>query len=456
LLDRASRSNFRVLRVTRYVLSSRRLEMKILIIGNGGREHALLLKLRADAPDAEFFITRGNGGTAGLAAPLPLDPGDVPAIAAWSEQNRVDLVVCGPEAPLAEGIAEQCARRGVPLFGPDGGAARIESSKAYAKRLMRQAGVPTAAFSAFTEFDGAAAFIRRQGAPIVVKASGLAAGKGAVVCDTVDDALEQARSMLAGAAFGAAGRQIVVEEFMEGEELSVFALTDGTHVLTMLPAQDHKRIGEGDTGPNTGGMGAYAPVSIAGDALLERIRREILLPTLAALRADGNPFRGLLYAGLMLTADGPRVIEFNARFGDPETQVVLPLLASSLLEPMLAIARGESIRDMRLAWRDDAAVTTVLAAAGYPGSIQRGQPIWIPAEVEAAADIIVYHAGTAVRDDRLVTAGGRVLNVTAIAPDMAAAAQRSRWAAELIGFDGKQYRRDIWWRELQRLAERSP
>jgi phosphoribosylamine---glycine ligase len=423
--------------------------MKILIIGNGGREHALLLKLRADAPAAEFFITRGNGGTAGLATPLPLDPADAPGLAVWARHNGIELAVCGPEGPLAEGISEQFERQGVPLFGPSLGAANIEASKAYAKALMRKAGVPTAAFGTFTALPDAEAFIRRHGAPIVVKASGLAAGKGAVVCATVEEALDTARAMLTEQAFGIAGAQIVVEEFLEGEELSVFALTDGRDALLMMPAQDHKRIGEGDTGPNTGGMGAYAPVSTGTPELLEEVRRRIITPTLAELHADGHPFRGLLYAGLMLTRDGPQVIEFNARFGDPETQVVLPLLATSLLEPMLAIARGSSIRGMTLSWKAGAAVTTVLAAAGYPGRVRSGDLITIPAEA-AGGDVVVYHAGTVLRDGRLLTAGGRVLAVTGTGPDLATAAERSRDAAARIEFEGKQYRRDIGWRELVR------
>jgi phosphoribosylamine---glycine ligase len=430
--------------------------MKILIIGNGGREHALLHRLRMDDPAAEFFITRGNGGTHGLATPLPLDPGDGPALAVWSEQNGIDLCICGPEAPLAAGIGDIFLRHSIPFFGPTLGAANIEASKAWAKALMKRAGVPTAAFGTFNDYDRAASFIRDRGAPIVVKASGLAAGKGAVVCETVDDALATARGMLTGNDFGAAGSQIVVEEFLHGEELSVFALTDGVDVLMMLPAQDHKQIGEGDTGPNTGGMGAYAPVRTATGPLLEVVRNTILLPTLRALHGDGHPFRGLLYAGLMLTDDGPQVIEFNARFGDPEAEVVLPMLQSSLLEPMLAIARGEPIRGMSLQSKPGAAVTTVLAAAGYPGKPERGQEITIPAEVTAADDIVVFHAGTVLRDGRLFTAGGRVLAVTALADDMETAAARSRWAAEAIHFDGKQFRRDIGWRELQRLDAPPP
>ncbi|HSJ24792.1 MAG TPA: phosphoribosylamine--glycine ligase [Longimicrobiales bacterium] len=426
--------------------------MKILIIGNGGREHALLHKLHQDAPDAEFFITRGNGGTHALATSLPLDPGDAPALAAWAEQNRVALAVCGPEGPLASGIADLFTRSRIPFFGPTLGAANIEASKAYAKSLMKKAGVPTAAFDAFTELSKATSFIRQHGAPIVVKASGLAAGKGAVVCMTEEEAIDAAQSMLTGNAFGEAGAQIVIEEYLEGEELSVFALTDGMDALLMLPAQDHKRIGEGDTGPNTGGMGAYAPVRLATPELMDDVRRRIILPTLRALHADGHPFRGLLYAGLMLTKDGPEVIEFNCRFGDPEAEVVLPMLESSLLEPVLAIARGESVKGMELAWRDGAAVTTVLAAAGYPGKVERGAAITVPPEVTAAEGVTVYHAGTALKEGTLVTNGGRVMAVTGVGPDMQAAAERSRRAAEAISFEGKQYRRDIGWRELERLG----
>jgi len=426
--------------------------MKILIVGNGGREHALLRKLRADAPDAQFWITRGNGGTATLATHLPLDPTDVPALAVWSEQNGIDLCVCGPEIPLSMGIADQFAAHGVPLFGPTASAAAIESSKAYAKQLMKRAGVPTAAFGTFHTFPEAAAFIREHGAPIVVKASGLAAGKGAVVCESVEEAEDTARAMLAGESLGAAGSEIVIEEFLEGEELSLFALTDGVDALPMLGAQDHKRIGEGDTGANTGGMGAYAPVSIATSSLIDRVQREILLPTLAALRDDDRPFRGLLYAGLMITGEGPKVIEFNARFGDPETQVVVPMLVSSLLEPMHAIARGGSIRNASLTWRSGAALTTVLAASGYPGTYRKGLEVVIPADVALADHVHVYHAGTTLSDGRLVTSGGRVLAVTGFGDDLESAAARSRAAAERIHFEGMQWRRDIGWRELARRA----
>ncbi len=426
--------------------------MKILIVGNGGREHTLLWKLSRDAPAAELFITRGNGGTQAIARSVPFDPTDVAGIAAWSDSEDLDLVVVGPEAPLAAGLVDALHDRGVPAFGPTADAAAIEASKAFSKGVMRQAGVPTADYEVFTDVDAAARHIRERGAPIVVKASGLAAGKGAIVCETEDEALRAVGRMLQDHDFGAAGQQVVIEERMTGEELSVFALTDGREVILLAPSQDHKRVGEGDTGPNTGGMGAYAPVSLVDAALLDRIREQVLLPTLAEMRRRDRPFRGLLYAGLMLTDDGPQVVEFNCRFGDPETQAVLPLLESSLLEPMRAIARGSSLRDLSLDWADGAAVTTVLASGGYPGAYEKGKEIHVPDGLESDGELLVFHAGTARRDGRLVTAGGRVLAVTGLGPDFQTAVDRSRRGAERITFDGRQYRSDIGWRELARQA----
>ncbi|HEY0025223.1 MAG TPA: phosphoribosylamine--glycine ligase [Longimicrobium sp.] len=425
--------------------------MKILVVGNGGREHALLWKLRRDAPDAELFITRGNGGTGALATSIPLDAGELQSLAGWAEQNQIDLTIVGPEAPLAEGIADHFGNHRLPVFGPSKQAARIESSKAFAKGLMSRHGIPTAAFQVFTALPDAEDYVRSLAGPVVVKASGLAAGKGVVVCDDTDHALTALRETMEGGAFGVAGAEVVVEERMTGEELSVFALTDGANVVPMVPAQDHKRVGEGETGPNTGGMGAYAPVSLATPELMERVEREILRPTVAAMAAEGCPFRGLLYAGLMLTPDGPKVVEFNCRFGDPETQVVLPLLRSSLLEPILEIARGGSLAGVRLGWSPQAAAATVLASGGYPGDYPSGVAIHLPAELQDSDDVIVFHAGTRRADDgALVTAGGRVLAVTALAPTVAAAAERSRAAAESIQFEGRHFRRDIGWREIER------
>ncbi|MDR0788466.1 MAG: phosphoribosylamine--glycine ligase, partial [Gemmatimonadota bacterium] len=316
--------------------------MKILVVGNGGREHALLWKLKQDMPDAQLFVAAGNGGTTSLATTVSVNGNDMPALAAWAEAEAIDLTVVGPEIPLAAGIVDEFTERGLTIFGPTRAAAEIESSKAYAKSLMKRYGIPTAGFEVFTELDPALAYIREKGGPLVVKASGLAAGKGAMVCMTTDEAVEAARGTLSGEFFGAgAGDELVIEEFMEGEELSVFAICDGERFATLLPAQDHKRIGDGDTGPNTGGMGAYSPVSIATPELLDRVSREILSPTLQAMAAEGRPYRGVLYAGLMITTAGPKVIEFNCRFGDPETQVVLPMLESSLVDLLLASARGD-------------------------------------------------------------------------------------------------------------------
>ncbi len=425
--------------------------MRILIVGSGGREHALLWKLERDAPSADFHITNGNGGTHALAKSVSIDPADVNAVAQWADTEDVELVVVGPEVPLAAGLVDALHERGVPAFGPTAAAAQIESSKAFAKDVMQQAGVPTAGYRTFTDADQAAAYVREQGAPIVVKASGLAAGKGAIVCESVEHAVEAAKGMLEDRDFGEAGSTVVVEECMTGEELSVFALTDGKDVVLLQPSQDHKQIGEGDTGPNTGGMGAYSPVSIVDAALLDSVREDILLPTLDELRRRERTFRGLLYAGLMLTDDGLKVVEFNCRFGDPETQAVLPLLSSSLLEPMQAIARGSSVKDIALDWRSGAAVTTVLASGGYPGSYEKGKVIQIPDGLETSDGVLVFHAGTARRNGQLVTAGGRVLGVTGLGDDFDAAATASREAAGRITFEGRQFRSDIGWRELDRV-----
>jgi phosphoribosylamine--glycine ligase len=424
--------------------------MRILIVGNGGREHALLWKLRRDAPDAEFFATQPNGGMAPICEAVEIAPTDVAALAGWAAANRIDLTIVGPEAPLAAGIADRFEGQGLHVFGPNRAAARIESSKAYAKELLRNANVPTADHRTFSNQAGAETWVRERGAPIVVKASGLAAGKGAVVCMTIEDALEAIGAMLGDMDFGEAGREIVIEDFMDGEELSVFAICDGKDFVLLQPSQDHKRVGEGDAGPNTGGMGAYAPVSIATPEIMEEAASEVIAPTLAALAADGAPFRGLLYAGLMNTVDGLKVVEFNCRFGDPETQVVLPLMESSLLDLMLTVAEGRSLAGATVTARPGAAVTTVLASGGYPGGYEKGKVVTIPDELESE-DLIVFHAGTSTSGDELVTSGGRVLAVTAVAETFAAAANASRAGAARITFDGAFFRSDIGWRERARL-----
>jgi phosphoribosylamine--glycine ligase len=423
--------------------------MRILVVGSGGREHAILHALRLENPDAALYAAPGNPGTAPLAANLPIAADDIDRIADAADAYAIDLVVIGPEAPLAIGLADRLRAEGRRVVGPNAAAAQVEASKAFSKRLMQKAGIRTAASATFTDLDLALAYVDSHPEPLVVKASGLAAGKGAVVCATRGEARDTVRAMLGAGIFGDAGRTVVIEAFLEGEEISVLALTDG-HDVTLLPAaQDHKRLGAGDTGPNTGGMGAYAPVALATHALLERTRRDVLRPMLAALRENGTPFSGILYAGLMVDRDGvPSVVEFNCRLGDPETEVVLPLVESGLSDCFLAIAEGRAPTPLRL--RDGAAVTTVLAAAGYPDAPKKGAAITLPTSLPEG--VTIYHAGT-VRDadGTLRVSGGRVLAVTAVAPTFAEAQRRSRETAAAVQFDGKQYRDDIGWREAARL-----
>ncbi len=426
--------------------------MKILLVGSGGREHALADALSRENTTVELLAAPGNPGIADLARILPIKPTELEAIAETAIAEQVNLVVVGPEAPLADGLVDLLQHRGVPVFGPTMGAAKVETSKADTKALMLAAGIPTAHAETHRHPSTAKEAVRtRFGAPVVIKASGLAAGKGVIVCMTIAEADLAIDRILDERAFGEAGAECLVESFMTGEELSLFAITDGHSVLPMIGAQDHKRLLDGDEGPNTGGMGAYAPVSLCTPSLVDDVTERVFLPTLHALRKRGTPFTGLLYAGLMLTPEGPKVVEFNCRFGDPETQAILPLLDSSLLEPMLAVARGARINNMSpLRWRNAAAVTTVVAAPGYPDTPESGARIDLPSFSD---DIRVYHAGTKrASDGALLTAGGRVLGVTAVAPDFDSARTKSREAAQRVQFDGAQARLDIGWREAARLA----
>jgi phosphoribosylamine--glycine ligase len=428
--------------------------MKVLLVGGGGREHALAWKLSRDDESLELICAPGNPGIAEIGRCVPVDASDVSALLELATAERPHLTVVGPEMPLAAGLVDRLRTASLPVFGPTRAAAEIETSKAFAKDLMVRAGVPTARAERHTEPGAARRCAASLGAPVVIKASGLAAGKGVVVCRSIDEANQAIDAMLLRSIYGAAGAEILVEEFMQGEELSLLALTDGHAVLPMLPAQDHKRLLDGDAGPNTGGMGAYAPVSIADSALIERVVREVFTPTLAALRDIGRPFTGLLYAGLMITDEGVRVVEFNCRFGDPETQALLPLLKSSLLAPMLAIARGDGLSaGSALSWRDASAVTTVVAAAGYPDAVRKGDAITIG---DLPRNTILFHAGTTMdRPGRLVTAGGRVAAVTAVADSFADACRASRDGAEQVRFAGRHFRTDIGWRELDRHARAS-
>ncbi len=423
--------------------------MRLLVVGGGGREHALCLALRRENPDAELYCAPGNPGTASIATNLPIAVDDLDRIADAADMYGIGLTIVGPEAPLARGLADRLRAEGRAVFGPSAAAAQLEACEALWKEVMRRAGVPTAASGTFTDLGEALGFVDRQEEPLVVKASGLAAGKGAVVCPTRREAGEVVRSMLGDGAFGEAGRVVVIEAFLTGEELSVLALTDGHDVELLPPSQDHKRLLEGDRGPNTGGMGAYAPVSIATPELLERVRERVLLPTLGEMQRQGTPFEGVLYAGLMIDRGEPSVVEFNCRLGDPEAQVVLPLLDGGLTDCLESIASGRGVRRVRTSAR--AAVTTVLAAAGYPDAPVKGAAITIPADLPSG--VTVYHAGTRLDDDgTLRVNGGRVLNVTGVADRFSDAQRLSRDSAARIAFDGRQFRADIGWRERDRIG----
>jgi len=431
--------------------------VRILVVGGGGREHALCWALKRDTPEAALFAAPGNAGTAQLGSNIKIPATAVDALVAAVREHRIDLTIVGPEAPLAAGLADRLRAAGHAVFGPSRAAARIESSKAFAKDLMRRAGVPSPESRSFTALEPALAYIRARTEPLVVKASGLAAGKGAIVCDTREEAARTARAMLAEGALGDAGREIVVEDFLEGEELSVLALTDGERMLVLPAAQDHKRLGDGDTGPNTGGMGAYCPVSFATPELLERVRRQVLEPTVHQLAAEGAPYQGVLYAGLMLappppSPDGtPYVLEFNCRFGDPETQAVLPVLPRGATRHLADIAAGGWQPVETCAPATGAAVATVLAAPGYPEKPEVGAAILVPRDVEPGT--LLFHAGTyRDPDGTLRVHGGRVLTVTGLGESVPQAAERSAAACERIAFQGKTWRRDIGWREIQRAG----
>ena len=419
----------------------------ILLLGSGGREHALAAKLAASPLCGTLYIAPGNGGTLQEGVNVALAEDDPEAVAAFAREEGIGLVVIGPEAPLVAGVADAVRAAGIPCFGPGAEGAQMEGSKKFSKELMARAGIPTAAYGSFTDEASALAYVSEQGAPIVVKADGLAAGKGVIVAATLEEAEEAVRECFQGA-FGAAGSTVVVEECLTGPECSLLAFTDGKTVLPMATAQDHKRALEGDKGPNTGGMGVYSPVPIVTEDELAAMK-QVMLDTVAELAAEGIDYRGCLYGGFMLTNDGPKVLEFNARFGDPETQVILPRLKNDLVEVMLACAEGR-LDEVELAWRDEWAVAVVLTSAGYPGSYEKGKVITGIEDAEALEGVTVYHAGTAVREDgELVTSGGRVLAVTALGDTFEAARDLAYEACEKIDFEGKTLRRDIGLRALR-------
>ena len=422
--------------------------MNLMVVGSGGREHALTWALSASPLADAIYCVPGNGGMSDIATCLPIDPMDFDGIVAACRTHAIDFVVIGPEAPLVAGLADRLDAEGIKCFGPSAAAAQLEASKGFTKDLCRAHDIPTAAYARFCDADAAIAYLDTVPAPYVVKADGLAAGKGVIIAEDKAMAVDAIRSMFDGA-FGAAGNAVVIEECLMGEEASFFALTDGTHILPLATAQDHKRVGDGDTGPNTGGMGAYSPAPIMTAALCDAVLTQIIAPTVEALAAAGTPFKGVLYAGLMITDSGPKLIEYNVRFGDPECQVLVMRMKSDLLPVLLATADGvlDSV-DMR--WFDDAAATVVMAANGYPGKYEKGSVIKGVAEAAKATDAQIFHAGTARRDGVLTAAGGRVLNVTALGATVGEAVARCYDAIDRIDWPGGFCRRDIGWRAIAR------
>jgi len=420
--------------------------MKVLVVGGGGREHALVWKLRQSPRVKEIYCAPGNAGISEEATCVPIGAEDVPALLSFAGQQAIDLTLVGPEGPLTAGIVDVFQEAGLRVFGPARAAAAIEESKVLAKELMTKYNIPSARYAVFDDPDQAAGHIKANGAPCVVKADGLAAGKGVIVAGDEETALDAVRSIMVDRVFGAAGRRVVIEELLTGEELSILAFTDGTAVVPMVPSQDHKRAFDGDRGPNTGGMGAYAPVPLCTDKVYRQALDEILTPLIRGMALEGRTYRGVIYAGLMLTAEGPKVLEFNARFGDPEAQPVLSLLETDLVEIIEAVLAGR-LEQMEILWKKGAAVCVVLASAGYPGAYQKGKVIHGLADMPPG--IKVFHAGTARRGDEIVTDGGRVLGVTAVAGSISEAVDEAYAAAERVYFDGIQFRRDIAYRARQ-------
>ena len=428
----------------------------VLIIGAGGREHALGHKLKQSKNCGRLHFAPGNGGTDALGhnVNLPAEPvnaKNADAIDWYCRQNNIDLVVIGPEDPLAAGLADRLAREGRAIFGPVATAARLEADKAWAKHLMRGAAIPTADSRTFTDFEAARAYVQAHETPVVVKAAGLAKGKGAIVCDNADDAVNALTRCMVNKEFDDAGQTVVIEERLTGQEVSILALVDGRNIYVLDPTQDHKQAFEGDAGPNTGGMGAYCPTPLVDDATMAEIQRHILVPTVDALRRDGIDYRGVLYAGLMLTPGGPKVIEFNVRFGDPETQPLMMRMQGDLLELMLATCHGR-LDQVQVYWDKRVCCCVVMASGGYPGSYEKGKPITGIEDAESDPDVTVFHAGTAKVRGQLVTAGGRVLNVCAMGDDLKDAQAKANAACEKIHFEGAHYRRDIGYRVMKQAT----
>lgn len=426
--------------------------MKVLVVGGGGREHALAWKLRQSPRVSRLWCAPGNAGIAQCAELVNIAATDVAGIVRFAREQRVDLTVAGPELPLTLGLIDALEREGLRGFGPTAAAAQLEGSKEFSKALMQRSGVPTAAYGTFTDAGEADAYIDRVGAPIVVKADGLAAGKGVFVCTSVAEAKQAVHDIMRARIFGDAGARVVIEEFLDGEEVSFMALTDGTTVLPLASSQDHKRIGDGDTGPNTGGMGTYSPAPVLPESANDRIVDLVIRPIIRGLAEQGIIYRGVLYAGLMMTKAGPKVLEFNVRFGDPECQPLMARLRSDLFELMWAASEDLGLAGKRVEWDGRAAVCVVLAAGGYPGSYESGKVIHGLESLREWKDGVVFHAGTSAKDGHIVTNGGRVLGVTALGSDLSRAIQEAYRGVAAIEWQGMQFRRDIGRRGMERRA----
>lgn len=413
--------------------------MRVLVVGGGGREHAICWALKKSPKVSQLYCAPGNGGIAEVAECVPLQVNQFAEIAEFAIDNAVDLVVIGPDDPLSEGIVDHLEAKQIPVFGPRQNAAILESSKVFSKELFKKYNIPTAAYESFNDYSLALDYLRKQPIPVVIKADGLAAGKGVVVAQTMEEAEKALHDIMVTRIFGDSGNQVVIEEFLSGQEMSILSFVDGHVVKPMVPAQDHKAVFDNDKGPNTGGMGTYTPLPHIPQSVIDEAIETIIKPTAAAMVSEGRPFRGVLFAGLMITPQGPKTIEFNARFGDPETQVVLPRLKTDLLDIFLAAVNGH-LEQMDIQWSEEAAVCVILASEGYPGSYPKGLPIEGLNDVK---DAIVFHAGTALKDGQIVTNGGRVLGVTALGKDIAEARTKAYAEADRIHFQGKHCRSDI-------------
>ena len=423
--------------------------MNVLVVGAGGREHALCWAISKSPQCGKLYCAPGNAGIAAVADCIDIDAENIPALVAFACNKRIDLVVVGPEAPLVLGLVNDLAAEGIKAFGPTREAAILEGSKAFMKDLFAKYNIPTAAYDRFTEHAEAVAYVQKKGTPIVVKASGLAAGKGVILCETEDQAIQALDQIMVDRIFGNAGNEVVIEEFLEGEEASFFALVDGRTALPLASVQDHKAAYDGDTGPNTGGMGAYSPAPVVTDALAREIMETIIQPTLEGMAAEGRPYTGVLFAGLMITEEGPKTLEFNVRFGDPECQVLMARWDSDVLEALDAAARGQ-LADIKLSWKEDTAMVVVMAANGYPGPYLNGTEIKRLDEANQVDGVTVLHSGTTADGDRILAAGGRVLGVTALGESISAAQTRAYEAVDMVDWPDGFCRRDIGWRAIDR------